>query len=93
MVVLVVDVYCVWPSEPERDAPVGIDADRPPTCLIAGQSVQTEAGQCHVLRIDGNIEPSKKKPQAIGMMSGNSCFRSGSKEQSQSFVCEGAYQV
>ena len=93
MVVLVSDVERVCSVEPERDTPVGIDTNRPPTGPVCGQRMQAKARKRHIVRLNGHIEPTQNEPQSIGMMSRDSCFRACSKEQSKPFVSEGAYQL
>ena len=68
VIVLVVDEHGVSALEREGQPPILVNPNGPVPRELALQRVQPPAGQIHISRPAGGIEPSKLQPKALGVL-------------------------
>ena len=66
MVVFVIDIDGLAPVDPECDAPVLRDGDRPSAGAVAGHQVQPVARQVHAVWEAGAVEAGQDAVQLVG---------------------------
>jgi hypothetical protein len=74
VVVQIVNIDGIAFLEAENDSPVRPNRHRPEARVIAFQRVEPKAGQSHILRRSGHIQPRENVPHSFAVISANSAL-------------------
>jgi len=67
VVVFIVNILNVRSRKFEGHAPVAAYTDSPTALPVTFQGVQFQSWQCHISRLNRNIEPAQDKTKPLGM--------------------------
>jgi hypothetical protein len=68
VIVLVVDIVCVWTFKTERDSPIATHRNGPSTFALTFQFVKFKARKAHVLWLYRRLEPTQNQAQFSRML-------------------------
>jgi hypothetical protein len=88
VVVFIVNILNLRSGKLEGYAPVAAHADSPTALPIAFQGVKLQSWQCHISRLDCNMEPAQDKTKPLGVFGVDSGSRTIYEKAFQSLMSE-----
>ena len=88
VVVLVIDLVCVFAHEKERYTPVAADLYGPNAFAISLQGMKSQSGEPHILWRCRRAQPAQNKLEPFSMLRLDARFQAGLEKLGQSFVLE-----
>jgi len=86
VVVLIVNKFGIFASEPECQAPVAVNPNRPASCITAAQSVQFPTRLVHFVGILGDIQYCQLPRKFVSVRRLDSSFAASQEKLLQSLV-------